>query len=119
MEDHFQFLENLAEEFMNTAKSKGFYSSEEYNLDKDVAAMHAEVSELWEAYSRGKLDQPCDKSDQMLEKIGMSLTCSEEEAADLIIKSLCIAKALGIDIVKSVRAKNSFNKTRPFRHGKK
>lgn len=119
MEDHYQILNNLAEEFMSTAKSKGFYSGAEYNLSDDVASMHAEVSELYEAYKRGKMEQPCDKSADMLSKLGQTLTCQEEEAADLIIKALCIAKALNIDIVKSVRLKNAYNKTRPYRHGKK
>ena len=115
----FKALNNLAIEFMSTAKSKGFYSSNPYNLDADIAAMHAEVSELWEADRAGRLNQPCDKSAKMLENLGVSLTCSEEEVADLVIKSLCIAHALNVDIGHAVEVKNDFNKTRPFRHGKK
>ncbi|HVI39524.1 MAG TPA: hypothetical protein VM577_02600 [Anaerovoracaceae bacterium] len=115
----FDVLIVLRDEAMATAKSKGWYSSPEYKIGDDIAAMHAEVSELWEAHRKGELDSPCDKSEKMLSSVGESLTCAEEECADLIIKALCIASALKVDISKSVRIKNAFNKTRPFRHGKK
>lgn len=109
----------LRDEFMATAKSKGWYSSPEYKIGDDIAAMHAEVSELWEAHRNGALDLPCDKNEKMLSSLGEGLTCAEEECADLVIKALCIASALKIDISRAVRIKNEFNKTRPFRHGKK
>ena|ERR1035437_4267458 len=112
-------LNILSEEFMGTAKSKGWYSSEVYVLSGDIAAMHAEVSELYEAGRAGELNQNCNKSEKMLSLIGTTLTCAEEECADLIIKALCIASALNVDISKSVFIKNEFNKSRPMRHGKK
>lgn len=117
--NHYEALTLLRDEFMATAKSKGWYSSPEYNIAGDVANMHSETSELWEAHRKDQLDKPCDKSEAMLSSLGESLTCAEEECADLIIKALCISKALNVDIVKAVRVKNDYNKTRPFRHGGK
>jgi NTP pyrophosphatase (non-canonical NTP hydrolase) len=115
----FDVLVPLQDELMATAKSKGWYSSEVYNIAGDIANMHAETSELWEAYRKDQLTKPCDKSEAMLSSLGESLTCAEEECADLVIKALCIAKALNVDIAKAVRVKNAYNKTRPFRHGGK
>lgn len=125
MKNDFETLNVLRDEFMLTAKSKGFYCDpdQDYDLgDKlgdDIASMHSEVSELWEAYRRDTLHKPCDKSEKMSSLFGETLTCAEEEVADLIIKALCIASALKIDAAKAVYIKNEFNKTRPFRHGKK
>ena len=60
---YYDALNILRDEFMATAKSKGFYSNSTYELSKDLAAMHAEVSELYEAEHHGTLDQDCDKTE--------------------------------------------------------
>jgi hypothetical protein len=77
------------------------------------ANLHGEVSELWEAYRRGKLDAPCDKE-------GCQLTCAEEEVADIFIRNLDTAKQLGIhDVERVIRIKHEYNRQRPFLHGNK
>lgn len=79
-----------------------------------VANEHGEVSELWEAYRAGKLHAQCDKP---IDKL--PLTCAEEELADIIIRALDTARALGVNVGRAVLAKHAFNVTRPFKHGGK
>lgn len=89
------------------------------NIAVFTANLHGEVSELWEAFRAGNLDEPCDKSEKM-KKLGLpGLTCAEEEIADIMIRTLDTAHALDIDVAKSVAAKHLYNTTRPQMHGKK
>ena len=81
--------------------------------------MHGEQSELWEAARKGKLHAPCDKAEQMVAKGLPSLTCVEEELADIIIRTLDNAAEFNVDIAKAVAVKMAFNSGRPFQHGGK
>ena len=78
---------------------------------KCAANLHGEVSELWEAARKGNVHVPCDKTE--------SLTCGEEELADIFIRCVDTAIRLGIDIQSAVVKKFEFNKSRPHRHGGK
>lgn len=114
------YLDLLAQEFVKVATSKGFYSSSNLDLSKDIASTHEEVSELWQAISKGKFNEPCNKAEDMKKKIGRSLTCGQEEAADCVIQALKLAFLSGItNIGQIVYLKNEYNKTRPWRHGRK
>lgn len=84
-----------------------------------IANLHAETSELWEAYRENKLYQPCDKAKTMQEKLGESLNCMEEELADIVIRALDTAHTYQIDMDRAIRVKSGYNKTREFRHGNK
>lgn len=100
------------------ATAKGFHNGEPI-IGNYTANLHSEVSELWEAYRLGKLNSPCDKSEKMLEIVGETLTCAEEELADILIRTLDFCAAFGIDINKAVKYKILFNRTRSFRNGGK
>lgn len=41
------------------------------------------------------------------------------ELADILIRTFDLAAATGVDLEKAVREKMRYNRTRPFRHGKK
>ena len=115
----FNNLDILADEFVNVAKTKGFYDGE-YEVDRDIAASHEEISELRQAIKKGKFNEPCDKATDMINKIGVALTCGQEEAADCVIQALKLARLAGIkDIGLAVKLKNKYNKTRPWLHGRK
>lgn len=109
-----QGLNALASEMYSIAAEHGFHERA-LPVAELLANLHGEVSELWEAYRKGQLDEPCDKADKMPEP----LTCAEEELADVIIRALDTAATWGIDIEKSIRVKAEFNRTRPYRHGGK
>lgn len=114
-------LNDLAKHFWEVASSKGFHDVEQdaLGMPRYVANLHGEVSELWEAFRAGTLDKPCDKADKMRAAGTPVLTCAQEEIADIIIRTLDTAKALGVDVAFSVAAKDAFNQTRPPRHGGK
>ena len=96
------------------AKSKGWHDGElnrDLFISNQVANIHGEVSELWEAFRAGKLDEECDKN--------IGLTCLEEELADIIIRACDTAWRLGVNIGYAVVRKSAYNETRPHRHGGK
>lgn len=105
-------LNEWANECWRNAEAHGFHD-DGVNSEAPswVANLHGEVSELWEAYRRGKLSEQCDKP--------IALTCAEEELADIIIRALDTAVQLGIDIEHAVEVKHAYNISRPFRHGGK
>lgn len=111
----FESLTKLAAEVHALATEKGWHSTEKEPeasyVPKAVANLHGEVSELWEAYRAGRLDEQCDK--------GVDLSCLQEELADVVIRALDAAHELGVDIGYAVRVKHGINKTRPVRHGNK
>lgn len=116
--EDFASLTSLQKHFMTTAISKGWYAKKKYDLGRDLVHLMEELGELIMAYRKGSLDKPCDKTEKMMKLDGETLTCQEEEVADLIIKTLCISSALKIDISKAVKKKDAYNQTRPFKHGK-
>lgn len=77
-----------------------------------VANLHGEVSEFWEAYRKDKITHQCDKH------TSESLTCAEEELADIVIRAMDTAEALGIDLGRAILVKHEYNKGREFKHGK-
>lgn len=114
-------IDQIADAVHALAHEKGFHfpQTDEEFLANQCNNMTGEVSELWEACRCGKLRQPCDKADKM-ESMGLKpLTCIEEEYADIVIRALDACRRLGVDIQLAVEVKHAYNKTRPFRHGKK
>lgn len=105
-------LNEWAQAFWQNAEDHGFH---EPGMNNDPATwcanIHGEVSELWEAYRKGKLDEPCDKP--------IDLTCAEEELADIIIRAAEIAVHKGLDIERAVSIKHAYNVCRPYKHGGK
>lgn len=81
-------------------------------ISRFVANVHAELSELWEAYRQGEMDSPCDKS-------GLPLSCLEEEMADVLIRVFDTAGFLGVDLARACALKCAYNQTRGHRHGGK
>jgi NTP pyrophosphatase (non-canonical NTP hydrolase) len=81
--------------------------------------LHSEVSELWEAFRDGKLNAACNKAEKMTALGLPPMTCAEEELADIVIRCLDTADALGVDLMRAIVAKHVFNTTRSFQHGGK
>lgn len=83
-----------------------------------ICNTHAELSELYDAWRAGKLDEPCDKAGKMIELNLPPLSCAEEEYADIVIRALDQARRLKIDIARAIAVKHAYNTTRPYKHGK-
>lgn len=107
------------------AEDRGFHSAGKITDLKSptivpfVANLHGEVSEFYEAWRAGKLDQPCDKAGKMQEAGLVPLTCGSEECADIIIRAFDTAESLNIDIEEAIKNKLLFNRLRSYRHGNK
>ena len=81
------------------------------DLATQLCNLGSEMSELWEAYRRGKLNDPCDKADGMI-KLGFKL-------ADVVIRCADMAGFFGLDLANAVKVKLAYNKSRPLRNGGK
>ena len=115
-------LDEIADAVHLNAKAKGFHPQTE-TIEQFMANqcnnIHAEVTELWDAWRAGKQHELCDKS-QKMEEIGvMPLTCTEEELAVVIIRALDLSRRLHINIQAAIESKHAYNLTRPYKHGKK
>jgi NTP pyrophosphatase (non-canonical NTP hydrolase) len=105
----------VAQACYDNATSKGFHDEDNIKGDVDnmavwTANLHGEVSELWEAARKGKLNHQCDKE--------AALTCAEEEFADIFIRVCDSSRAFGIDLGRAVHLKMKYNATRAHMHGK-
>jgi NTP pyrophosphatase (non-canonical NTP hydrolase) len=76
-----------------------------------IANLHGECSELWEAVRKGTLFAACDKVS--------TLTNAEEELADIVIRAMDTAHTIGISLGDAIAKKATYNRDRPYKHGKK
>jgi len=104
-------LNDVAEAVLSISQAKGFWEKDKEHNPQFAANLHGEVSELWEAYRKQRLQAQCDKT--------IPLTCQEEELADIIIHALEYAAFHNIDIEKAIVEKSAYNATRGWRHGGK
>lgn len=103
-------LNEWKKECHSLAVEKGWWDTPR-NFGEVCMLITSEVSELFEALRSGKLDQPCDKP--------ISLSCFEEEVADIFIRLADFCGSACIDLERAVKIKHEYNKTRPYRHGNK
>ena len=107
-------INDIAAHVYQTSSNSGFHENDEANASRFaefVANLHGEASELWEAYRKGNLNKQCYKD--------VTLTCAEEELADIIIRALDTAVTLKIDIGRAIAVKDQYNQTRAYKHGGK
>ncbi len=94
-------VNNLIQECHRVAKVKGWWD-EPRNDGELIALMHSELSEALEAM-RNRQDQGA----------------LAEELADCCIRIFDYCGSRKIDLQKALSKKIEYNKTRPYRHGKK
>lgn len=96
----------------NSAVDKGFWNGITDNDHTRAAFLMLMVSELGEACEAQR--QNITKSEHIPEFTG-----EEEELADCIIRILDYAGAYNLRLAEAVIAKMEYNRTRPYKHGKK
>jgi len=122
-------VNKLRDEAFNCAEKKGFH--EENNFGQAMMLVVTELSEAVEAH-RGErwskaIAHPLDVwngKEPFKGRIKANYEnyvrgSVEEELADAVIRIADIAGTYGIDLDWHIRAKMAYNKTRPYKHGKK
>lgn len=122
--DVFNALNTLRDLAYKESSDKGWHQDEIddeeiKNFGNYTANLHSEISELWEAWRKNKLYTECDKADVMKQSNLEPLSCSEEELADILIRTFDTGARLKVNLAKAVYNKLLFNRTRQHRHGGK
>lgn len=113
----FMALNDLAAMATETAKSKGFSKGKkaaQKAIPERLVLMHSELSEALEEHRAGRGPTEVYSNDGSAKPEGIPV-----EIADLVIRALHFCGELGIDLGAAVKLKMAYNKTRPFKHGKK
>lgn len=100
-------LDALMDHIHENAIAHGWWEGER-NPGELIALIHSELSEGLEALRR----------DLVSEHIP-GFKGIEEELADVIIRVLDMAGGLNLRVAEAIIAKHEFNRTRPYKHGKK
>lgn len=122
-------LNAWAEAFHLNSKKHGFWDKTP-DIETRVAAIpeklcliHSEVSEALEDFRKmGPTATAADLAREvrtMFYNIEGKPEGMPSELADIVIRTMELASALGIDIGNAIKDKHEYNKSRPYRHGGK
>jgi NTP pyrophosphatase (non-canonical NTP hydrolase) len=100
-------LQELIDDIHYNAKTKGWWDQER-NVAEGIALMHSELSEALEAARKGF--PPDDK---------VPYDNFTVELADCVIRIFDLAGGMELQLAEALLAKHEFNKSRPYKHGKK
>lgn len=106
-------IKEIADESYATAVEKGHFD-ETSDIIQQLALVHCEVSEAVEYCRLPNLPYQLSYKDEKGKLHGVPT-----ELADIILRTLHIAQHWGINLEDAIKAKMAYNKTRPYKHGKK
>ena len=119
-------IHNLVKLAHRAAEEKGFWDGGGHNIGEKLMLIVSELGEALEALRKDKHTDPgdlpiVDHSDSTFENNFRVLVKDtfEDELADAVIRIADLAGHLRIDLEKHVELKLRYNKTRPYKHGKK
>jgi NTP pyrophosphatase (non-canonical NTP hydrolase) len=103
-------ISELQKEVHLNAVKHGWWEGEA-NIPEKLALIHSEISEALEDYRKERMT-PRLVEDNKPEGFPVEL-------ADVIIRTLDLAEALGFNLEYFIKEKHEFNKKRSYRHGGK
>lgn len=111
-------LEQYQAEIREINELNGWFDSER-SFGDDIALLHTEVSEMFEAYRDHGLDDATAEPDHhdgpgFIKPEGVG-----SEAADVLVRLLDTCERQGIDLRVELERKLAYNRTRGHRHGGK
>ncbi len=114
-------LNAFAEEVHLTAKDKGWWDAQPFNIPEKLALIHSEVSEALEEYRNGNALRiyTNDAGARVEYREGTKPEGMPIELADAIIRILDLCSRMEVDIEYALELKHAYNKTREVRHGGK
>lgn len=103
-------IEEMMQWVTSVNKKNGWFDKER-SFSTDIALLHSEVSEAYEAYRSNK---PIYSTPEEYDKDVVSA-----ELADIFIRLLDTCYRLGVNLEAEFTLKMRYNENRPYRHGGK
>lgn len=123
-----QTLEQMQEEVFRINDANGWFEAER-SVGEDVALLHSEVSEMFEAYRDHGLEDATATAGMTPEQVEQFMATYDKpmvkpegfgsECADVLIRLLDTCRRTGINLREEYQRKSAFNKTRSYKHGGK
>ena len=121
-------IKEISKEIHQNNIDKGFWEDKESkNVGEVLMLCVSELSEALEAHRKGKFanillfkNYTIDAQEPFEPNFRLYIKDTfEDEIADTVIRLFDLCEGFGIDLETHIRLKTDFNKTRPFKHGKK
>lgn len=106
-------INEWCKEAYENSKNHGFHEGENENIGEKIALIHSELSEALEEVRKSHdLDEVYFKENGKPE--GFSV-----ELADAVIRIFDLCGTYNLDLERAIELKHEYNKSRPYKHGKK